>query len=248
MTDMSAAVRLVQQLLRQTNLDVTVGETAGVITLTGTVDSAEARAMAAQTVAEALPGRRIENQLAVAAVPPPEVESAVYSDAGQPPDGYTATGDVPLDRAGSDLNPSFTDQPLETNAINVVDEDVFDADLPAEPEPTYFAPTDPVITTDEQGGPQVLGGFEPTSTTTVEVARSAEDNLPGDEALAEAIRRELREDASTTALDIEVTVDRGVAYLRGTVADLADVENVEAVANEVPGVIEVDEQLDISGL
>ena len=68
---------------------------------------------------------------------------------------------------------------------------------------------------------------------------------PGDEAIADAIRRELREDSSTTALEITVDVFRGVARLRGKVADLADAENAEAVASMVPGVREVREELKV---
>ncbi len=72
----------------------------------------------------------------------------------------------------------------------------------------------------------------------------AGDNQPGDEALADAIRRELSEDALTADLPIDVEVSDGVAYLRGTVPDLTDAENVEEVAGRVPGVYEVVDELD----
>lgn len=146
---------------------------------------------------------------------------------------------------------SLTDQPLETNAINVENDSIYDADDSAEPDPAYFAPTDPVIesnTSDAQGNVSVLGGFEATSMDDETVDASAEDNRPGDEALADAIRRELREDASTTDLQVHVHVVRGVAHLRGIVPSLEDAENAEAVASDVPGVIEVDEEFDIQGL
>ena len=107
----------------------------------------------------------------------------------------------------------------------------------------YFPPTDPVVTTDTRGRVQVLGGFSATSMDSVEVEPSASDALPGDEALADAIRRELREDALTTDLTVRVTVRRGVAYLRGTVPGLDDAENAEEVAGRVPGVREVVERL-----
>ncbi len=153
------------------------------------------------------------------------------------------------ERRGFDA--SLTDQPLETNVINVENDSIYDADPSVEPDPTYFAPTDPVIDTsthDEQGNVTVLGGFEATSMDDETVDASAEDKLPGDEALADAIRRELREDASTTDLQVDVRVVRGVAHLRGIVPSLEDAENAEAVASEVPGVIEVDEELDVQGL
>lgn len=80
------------------------------------------------------------------------------------------------------------------------------------------------------------------------VQRSAEDARPGDEALADAIRRELREDALTTDLAIEVEVDQGIAHLSGEVADIIDAENAEEVANRVPGVQEVVDELEINEL
>lgn len=159
--------------------------------------------------------------------------------------------DPTLLRESEGFDASLMDQPLETNAINVANDSVYDEDDSAEPDPTYFAPTDPVIdgnASDAQGDAVVLNGFEPTSMDDETVDASAEDNRPGDEALADAIRRELREDASTTDLRVHVRVVRGVAHLRGTVPSLEDAENAEAVAAGVPGVIDVDEDLDVPGL
>jgi osmotically-inducible protein OsmY len=79
----------------------------------------------------------------------------------------------------------------------------------------------------------------------VEVEASAEDTLPGDEALAEAVRRELKEDAATTSLAVDVFVRRGVVHLRGWVPDMDDVDNAEAVAERVPGVREVVDELEV---
>lgn len=122
------------------------------------------------------------------------------------------------------------------------------AALAFEEEPAGFAPIDPVVTTDERGRLEVLGGFSPDSMSEVEVEPSAEDRLPGDEALADAIRRELREDAATTDLRIGVAVRRGEAHLRGVVPTLEDADNAEAVAARVPGVLEVVEELDVPGI
>jgi osmotically-inducible protein OsmY len=105
-----------------------------------------------------------------------------------------------------------------------------------------------VITLGDQDNVEVLGGFEPDSMSSMPVERSAMDGRPGDEALAEAVRRELREDASTTDLQIHVIVRNGVAYLRGRVAGIEDVENAEAVAGNVPGVRDVVEELEVPGL
>ncbi|HEU0166890.1 MAG TPA: BON domain-containing protein, partial [Chloroflexota bacterium] len=67
----------------------------------------------------------------------------------------------------------------------------------------------------------------------------------GDEALADTIRRELRQDAATTGLRVEVFVEDGVAHLRGHVADMDDVTSVEEVGGRVPGVAEVVEELEL---
>ena len=74
------------------------------------------------------------------------------------------------------------------------------------------------------------------------------DHRPGDEALADAVRRELAEDAATADLVIFVAVRNGVAHLRGQVADLDDADNAESVAARVPGIREVVEELDVSSV
>jgi osmotically-inducible protein OsmY len=78
--------------------------------------------------------------------------------------------------------------------------------------------------------------------------RSAEDEQPGDEALADAVRRQLREDALTTDLPIDVGVEEGIVHLYGTVEELEDAENAEEIASRVPGVIEVIDELEIADM
>ncbi|SRR5581483_5328249 len=108
---------------------------------------------------------------------------------------------------------------------------------------TYFPPTDPVL---ENG--EVVGGFDATSMDSLEVEPSVSGVGPGDDALAEAVRRELREDAATTDLPIRVCVEEGIVHLRGRVLSIEDVENAEEVAGRLPGVREVVEELDIAGV
>lgn len=138
-----------------------------------------------------------------------------------------------------ELAPDFTNQPLMTaNPIAVIEEG----------EETYFPPTDPVVTVTERGNVEVLGGLSLTSTEEVEVTPSASDTRLGDEAIAEAVRRELRQDASTTALRIQIAVREGVVYLRGEVEGPEDAENAEAVASTVPGVVDVVDELRVRAL
>jgi hypothetical protein len=148
----------------------------------------------------------------------------------------------------SERNPDFTDQPLLDDPLAAAGASGSAADDPAnDGDEVYIPPTDPVVTTDMHGQTQVLGGFATSSTDEVDIPRSSDGQL-GDEAIAEAVRQELREDAATTHLQVEVEVNAGVVVLRGAVSDLDDVDNAEAVAARVPGVLEVQEFLTVPTL
>jgi hypothetical protein len=109
-----------------------------------------------------------------------------------------------------------------------------------------FAPVDPVLSVNKHGQPVILGGFSSDSMTGVSVEPSAEDRLIGDEAIAEAVQRELKLDSATTSFVLHVYVRRGVVHLRGQVADLDDIDNAESVAARIPGVREVMEELELA--
>lgn len=117
-----------------------------------------------------------------------------------------------------------------------------DVSRPAEDGEAYVPPTDPVGTDTE-----VIGGFSRSSMDTTEPERSSDGTI-GDEAIRDAIARELREDSATTALEVHVEVIQGVAILTGKVADIIDAENAEEVAGRVTGVLEVRERLEVEGL
>jgi osmotically-inducible protein OsmY len=105
----------------------------------------------------------------------------------------------------------------------------------SEGEEVYVPPTDPVRSADNE----VLGGFATTSMDEIPEVR-------GDEDMRDAILTELRKDATTTDLEIQVQVRRGIVRLRGRVNDLQDAENAAAVAERIPGVIEVLDELDLA--
>jgi hypothetical protein len=111
---------------------------------------------------------------------------------------------------------------------------------------TYLPPTDPVVQPDERGNARIVGGFAPDSMD-APVARS-ETRGPGDEAIADAVRRELREDASTTDLELQVEVEDGIVRLSGRVRELVDAENAESVAGRVSGVSEVIDDIEVAAL
>jgi hypothetical protein len=153
-----------------------------------------------------------------------------------------------IEANGGEVDPDFTDRPGLDNPNEAAGADSSGPDDSAESGDVYTAPVDPVITADAHGQTRVLGGFEIDSMDDMPVERSAMDSRPGDEALADAVRRELSEDSATTDLEIVVAVRNGVAHLRGQVADLDDADNAEAVAARVPGVREVVEELEVAGL
>lgn len=238
------ALHIQQQLAEQANIHVLVAQDHDVIVLSGRVDSEEARRLAEEIAASIAPERQIENDLDIESFLPigSEGNKTLISDemGDEIPEGIAE-----FQEEGLELEPGVNNQPLETNELNVIDDDIVDEDEPGEPEPAYFAPTDPVITANAQGNIDVLGGFAASSDEDITVKRSAEDDRPGDEALADAILRELREDALTTDLEVDVEVVDGVAHLRGTVPDLTDAENAEEVASRVPGLHDVIDELEM---
>ena len=133
--------------------------------------------------------------------------------------------------------PDFQASPGTTDVMLAVEEG-----LP------YFPPIDPVIRIDpdDEEGISVAGGF---ATDALEGPLEAEQLPPqarrGDDELGMAVTRALRADSYTTDLHIEVEVVDGVVYLRGMVTSLEDIEQAEEVAGRVPGVEDVEEELEI---
>jgi osmotically-inducible protein OsmY len=128
-----------------------------------------------------------------------------------------------------------------------------DAEEAGEEAVPYFPPTDPPVGPDSSAEQlEMVNGFASTSMEDFGDAGARADDITGfrkgDDQLADDIRRELREDALTIDLNVQVLVVSGVVYLRGIVETLDDAENAEAVAARVPGVVEVMEQLTIPGL
>lgn len=243
MDEASLIERIEQQIAERAGLDVAVELSGTTVTLSGRVDTAEARQAAHDVVKSVLPEAEIDDNLEIEETMPLDVRDFDLDEPG---------GELPASlaemRSQSAVEPDFSEQPLVTSTVEMAGEASTTLDEPDESETVFFAPTDPVIMTSEQNQIEVLGGFAPTAGVDILVESSALDDQPGDEALAEAIRRELRRDAATTDLTIAVTVRRGVARLRGTVATLEDAENAEAVASQVTGLREVVEELEVARL
>lgn len=245
----------------------------GELVLTGVVDSDENRqavADLAQPYADEL-GLRVNIGLDVEVVGPEDAFAdddraaqgfgdlnAIRRDDGGDAVRIDADGDDD-ERAGSDeaggydgamteqedvisLDADFASDPGTSNVIDVIENGA-----------TYFPPTDPpTARADDNDGFAILNGFADSSTDEIgAVATLPEDGerrVPTDDELADIVRRELREDAVTTDLSIHVTARGSTVTLRGVVDTLEDAENAEAVAYEVPSVVEVQEELTIRGI
>jgi hypothetical protein len=128
--------------------------------------------------------------------------------------------------------PSFTNDPGTTDIVEVVEDGE-----------TFFAPTDPPM---HRQGANSLDGFAGTSLDDdTEPEDGSERVEAGGEELAERVRYALATDSYTADLNIEVEVAESVAFLTGKVGSLDDILQAEEVAGSVPGVEEVEEDLEI---
>src|SRR5262249_17174128 len=131
--------------------------------------------------------------------------------------------------------PDFSGDPGTTDVIEAVED-----------EGAYFPPTDPPLGRRGQADIQVVGGFADSSLEEPDEPEDHPLRVQGnDEELAEQVRYALAADAYTADLNIEVEVEYGVVYLHGKVGSLEDIEQAEQVAGSVPGVEDVEEDLEI---
>jgi len=239
-----AALRAqIEDELAKAGLQVTVESSDGALVLNGVVDTEEARQAAEDIAGQLAPDARLDNQLEVQTILPTSLDDFV----GEQPTAELSETSADILAMGGELDPDFTDQLHISDFDQASGAGGSDADDPAsDGDAVYAPPIDPVLSTDVHGSAHVLGGFG--SGEEVPVESSASDTRPGDEALADAVRRELAEDAATTDLAIFVAVRNGVARLRGQVADLDDADNAESVAARVPGIREVIEDLEVTSI
>jgi osmotically-inducible protein OsmY len=240
MAEESKAARIERAIREVAELDVVVEDQGGTLVLEGIVDSERDRQAAEDIAADLAGDAEIDNALEVQDLLPVSVDA--FSDeqrSADQPERPFGLGDD--DGA---LNPDFTDQPQVRDAEavsgptdSVDDEDEDDGNW------AYVPPTDPVVTTDAHGQAVVLGGFGTSALDENDGEDLAENQGYGDEAVADAVRRALREDAATTELPVRVVVREGVVHLHGRVEDLDDADSAEEVASRVPGVREVLEEL-----
>ena len=235
----AALTAKIERQLADNEMQVAVEFSDGALILSGVVDTQEARQAAEDIASSIAPDARIDNQIDVETVLPTDVDDFVSEEA-------TAELENSVDdlRAhGEEFEPDIAGRGVVTDPVEIVGADSDGPEDIAETGETYTPPDDPVVTTDLHGRTQVLGGFDSSSDDS-EVDVSS-DGRVGDEALADAVRRELRQDSATTDLTILVAVRNGIVHLRGQVPNLDDADNAEAVASRVPGVREVLEELEV---
>ncbi|MGA7672106.1 MAG: BON domain-containing protein [Nitrolancea sp.] len=232
----------IRELLDEAGIPVAVEVTSRIARLIGPVDSERLR-QAAIDLASSVNGiRRVEDDMNYEVVSPDMVtepndddEQFGYADA------LSLMDDV------SDEEADFAGSPGTTDQIQAVEEGE-----------TYFAPIDPVVEPSRRGSNlEIIGGFqsEATDDTDEEEEEAFEDSVAfdaetrvidrDDDDIQEDVLRELREDAETTTLNLDVRVVRGVVFLRGKVQSIDDAENAESVASRIPGVVSVEDRTDV---
>jgi osmotically-inducible protein OsmY len=243
MNQHSSLSERLERELDEAGLSVVVEDEGDRIILTGQVESPEARQAIRDIVTRAVGGAREVDDEGV------EVDALLPVGT---PIGDLSTSEVAgfegaepgLEDADSLDAGDFTDQATLSDPGSAQSASLSSSGLSDDPDRSsdggqvYVPPTDPV-----GDGAGIIGGLQASSMDSTEVERSSDGSL-GDEAIRDAILRELREDAATTALAIEVSVYRGIVTLTGHVDDIEDVESAEEVAGRVPGVVEVIEELE----
>lgn len=233
------AIAAMTSTLEDAGIYVGATVSGSVVTLVGEVDSAANRDAALDVAGMTLGriGASVVDAIEVMEIEPDSVFEA--SDASDLPDRAwerPATG-LPRDltRSRREIEPDFTGD-LGTS----------DPQVAAAEGIPYFPPTDPVVRSVESDEElAILNGFAPTAPDD-----RGPDGSPvlGDDDIADRIARELRDDATTTDLGIHVAVRDGLVVLTGEVPTLEDVENAEAVAARVDGVVEVRESLRVRSM
>lgn len=118
---------------------------------------------------------------------------------------------------------------------------------------TYVPPIDPPTMPDERGGydgAQVANGFAVSSLDEPYTQDTDSEFPPGDDEMVARVRDALRADSSTSALasTIRIAAHSGIVTLRGVVVDMVDSDNLLAVASDVEGVEDVEDEIEIQGM
>jgi hypothetical protein len=161
--------------------------------------------------------------------------------------GYLEAGVDPTGGIGSDVPSVETVVERELNS-----DETSDPYIASDEGVPWVPPTDPVVAADHRDpeGLQVAAGIGISSLDEPYDAEHHSTALPAEDEMTARVREALRADAMTTtyADDLAIDTEGGVATLRGTVADLEDLEAVLGVASVVDGITEVRDELEVATL
>lgn len=239
----------IRSLLEQAQLPIWVRVNDGIVRLAGVVSSREMH-NAVMELARSVDGvLEIDASL--------EYEVVAPDGAFEAPDDDREFGYADRTSLFDDLSDTEYDFSARPKGTLSDDQQAFDD---AEP---YFPPTDPVVRPGRKPRElEMIGGFQLSSMDELAARRDAETGSEiaepdwlveregvwdevdwylnrNDEDIKDDVVRELKEDALTTDLKLEVSVSEGVVFLRGVVSRSEDASNAEDVAARVPGVVEV---------
>jgi hypothetical protein len=114
---------------------------------------------------------------------------------------------------------------------------------------TYTPPNDPPVVPshDDPQGAEMAAGFAPSMEESSPDARVLPPNMDdNDLEIQDNIYRALRYNSETAHLtEVEVEVNNGVALLRGTVTDQRDIPLVHKIIQELDGVLDVRNYLEV---
>ncbi|MFW6076044.1 MAG: BON domain-containing protein [Chloroflexota bacterium] len=236
-------IELKQQLstrMSQFGLPLSIDVRDGTARLTGAVSSNEDYQAALDLVSSVEGIIGVQDEIEISTIAPDQAFDDVPAAQGFDFAENPATGDLDGFEYEADL----------TEDVGAGTRDFQESVEEAEP---YVPPTDPVVkpSADDQEL-DITGGVQDTSMDEVaaepeldavrEEPASPMAGRRDDETIREDVSRELREDASTSNLDIDVIVLNGTVVLRGQVTDLDDSYNAEEVARRVPGVLDVNDE------
>lgn len=249
MTSAASLATLASTSLSEAGFDLVVEHDRGRLVISGIVSTEGERAAALDIVNEVAESElEVDDNIEVLGAVPDDASGGLDLADGDVEGFVGATAgleDPESQDPGDFTDQKLVDEPDHTQWAKLSDdgEPMGDLSRRAEDGEAYVPPTDPVAF-------RAHGGARGTSEALLDgigPGRSSDGTI-GDEALADAVRLALAEDAATAGLQITVEVVSGIVSLTGEVPDLVDAENAEEVASRVTGVLEVREDLVVARL
>jgi len=180
-------------------------------------------------------------------------DGAIDADELEAPAEPTDTERYELDEMSEDEVVAMLDAIRDgLGSLDLRDGETDDPNVAAEEGLAWVPPVDPPVVPDpdEDEGIAVAAGFGSTAFDEPFDADHHSDELTDEDEVTARVREALRADARTSALADRVALDSedGVVWLRGSVSDLDDVDQLVEVASEVDGVTDVRDELEVTSV